>query len=359
MIGPKLSMARDGLPDTDPVYAAATEWLLRLHDPLVTPEDILAWQAWMREHPSHTTAFRRMEELGGLFRALPNPPSASRRQMVTDTYDGSLPIRLWKRRAPQFARSWALAACALIAALALGLIAAGSIARWNASRDTQVFATWIGENRLVRLADGSTVTLGGDSEVAVSFHPRERDIDLLRGEAFFTVARNHHRPFRVAAGRAVVVAVGTQFDVRRDSSRVMVDVVEGRVVVMPHSSIVPIALLRAFRPELTPVFVDAGERTSVNSLEVEPPSQVRDPEEATSWRSGRLVFRMQPLDEVLQEVNRYSRTPIVIEDADIERLKVTGTVVGGDVGGWVKSLHSALGIVAIQKADRIVLRQGQ
>jgi transmembrane sensor len=352
-------MARDGQPDTDPVYAAATEWLVRLHDSLVTPEDILAWQTWMREHPSHATAFRRMEELDGLFRALPNPPPASRRQISPDSYDGSVPIRLWIRRAPRFAPSWALAACALIAALALGLMATGSIARWSASRDTQVFATRVGENRSVRLTDGSTVTLGGDSRVAVSFHPRERDIDLLRGEAFFTVARNHHRPFRVAAGRAVVVAVGTQFDVRRDSSQVMVDVVEGRVVVMPHSSIIPIAVLRAFRPELTPVFVDAGERTAVNSLEVEPPSQVRDPEDATSWRSGRLVFRMQPLDEVLQQVNRYSSTPIVIADPDIARLKVTGTVVGGDVAGWVGSLHSALGIVAIQEPDRIVLRQAQ
>lgn len=359
MIGAKLRMARDGQPDTDPVYAAATEWLVRLHDPHVTPEDILAWQTWMRQHPSHAAAFRRMEELDGLLRALPNPPSSSRRRMSADSYDGSVPIRLWKRHAPQLLPTRALAASAIFLAVALGLIVTVSIARWDGNRSTRIFATRIGENRSVRLADGSTVTLGGNSRVAVSFRPRERDIDLLRGEAFFTVAKNRHRPFRVAAGRAVVVAVGTQFDVRRDTSQVMVDVVEGRVVVIPHSSLVPISLLRMFRPELTPVFVGAGERTAVNGHEVEPPSQVHDPEDATSWRSGRLVFRMQPLDEVLQQVNRYSRTPIVIADPDVAQLKVTGTVVGGDVAGWVESLHSALGIVAVQEPDRIVLRQGQ
>lgn len=359
MIGPKSRMARDAQADIDPVHAAATEWLVRLHDPLVTPEDILAWQTWMREHPSHATAFRRMEELDGLLRALPLPAAASRRRMATDTYDGSVPIRLWQRRTPRLRPSWALAACAIIATVALGLVAAASIARWKVNRNTEVFATQIGENRSVRLADGSTVTLGGDSRVAVSLHPRERDIHLVRGEAFFTVAKNHRRPFRVVAGRAVVIAVGTQFDVRRDSHQVMVDVVEGRVEVMPHWSIVPVAVLHAFRPRLASVFVDAGEKTAVNSLEVEPPSQVRDPEEATSWRSGRLVFRMQPLDEVLQRVNRYSSTPIVIADPAIGRLKVTGTVVGGDVAGWVGSLHSALGLAVIHEPDRIVLRQGE
>jgi ferric-dicitrate binding protein FerR (iron transport regulator) len=66
---------------------------------------------------------------------------------------------------------------------------------------------------------------------------------------------------------------------------------------------------------------------------------------------------MQPLGEVLQQVNRYSSKRIVIASPNIAQLKVTGTVVGGDVVGWVNSLHAALGIVAVDEPDRILLRQ--
>jgi len=359
MMSKKAGRSSDGRPDTDPVFAAATEWMVRVHDPNVTPESLIAWQSWMREDPAHAEAFRRMENLDELLRAVPRPPLAAPREMARDSYEGSVPIRLRRRRPDHLMPRWALAASALIATVALAVLATALIGRFGGDRGTTVIATRIGENRAVRLADGSIVTLGGDSRVAVSFDPHERDIALLHGEAFFKVAHNPQRPFKVAAGHAMVVAVGTQFDVRRDTDQVIVDVVEGRVVVLPRSPAFPIALLHAFRPRLAAVSVGAGEQTSVDSVEIEPPSQMPDPEGATSWESGRLAFRMQPLGDVLQQINRYSSKPIVIADPGIAAIKVTGTVVGGNVSGWVGSLHSALGIVAVSEGDRIVLRRAQ
>jgi len=355
----KVRMSSPGPADTDPVFAAATEWLVRVQDPEVTPESLLAWQAWMREDLAHTEAFRQMEDVKELLHGVPHPPLAPPREMARDSYNGSVPLRHWQRAQRPPAYRWARAASALIAVVALALLAATSIVHLSAGKGAMVIATRLGENRSVQLADGSTVTLGGDSRVAVSLRARERDIDLLHGEAFFTVAHDPQRPFIVAAGRAVGVAVGTQFDVRRDSNRVVVDVIQGRVIVLPYSRIVPIAMLRAIRPRLVPVTVSAGEKTTVDSVEVKPPSHMPDPEEATSWVSGRLAFRMQPLGEVLQQVNRYSSKPIVIADPGIAQLKVTGTVVGGNMSGWVASLHSALGVVALDEPDRIVLERAQ
>jgi transmembrane sensor len=357
MTSNKIGRSVDGHADTDPVFAAATEWMVRVHDPDVTPESLIAWQSWMRENPAHAEAFRRMENLDQLLRVVPRPPMAPLRQVARDTYDGSAPIRLWKRHPDQLVPRWALAASALIATIALALLLMVSTGRFSSGRGTTVIATRIGENRVVHLADGSIVTLGGDSRVAVDFRPRERDIGLIRGEAFFSVAHNPTRPFKVSAGGAMVIAVGTQFDVRRDTDQVIVDVVEGRVVVLPRSPSFPVTLLHAFRPRLAAVSVGAGEQTSVDSVEIEPPSQIPDPEDATSWQSGRLAFRMQPLGDVLQQLNRYSSKPIVIADPDIAAMKVTGTVVEGNVSGWVASLRSALGIVAEEQQDRIVLRQ--
>lgn len=357
MISEKSGASPGGRPDTDPVFVAAAEWMVRVHDPDVTPESLIAWQAWMRETPAHAEAFGRMEKLDELLRAVPRPPKVSAREMARDSYPGSVPIRLWRRRPRQLMPRWALAASALIAALALALLGIAVSGRFGGDRGALVIATRIGENRVVRLADGSLLTLGGDSRVAIDFHPQERDLDLLRGEAFFKVAHNPRRPFKVAAGRAMVVAVGTQFDVRRDTERVVVDVVEGRVLVLPRSPVLPIALLHALQPRLAAVSVGAGEQTSVDSAQIAAPSQIPDAGDATSWQSGRLVFRMQPLGDVLQQVNRYSSKPIVIGDPAIAGMKVTGTVVDGNVSGWVASLQSAMGIQAADEPDRIVLRR--
>jgi transmembrane sensor len=354
MIREKPGVLPDRRADTDPVFAAATEWMVRVHDPDVTPESLIAWQTWMREDAAHAEAFRRMESLDELLRAVPRPVMPAQWETVRDSYDASVPIRLWKPRPHQLVPRRALAAAVLAAMAALALLMSASIGRFGSGRDTMVIATMIGENRSVRLPDNSIVMLGGDSRVAVNFRSRERDINLLRGEAFFKVAHNPDRPFKVSAGRAMVVAVGTQFDVRRDTDKVIVDVVEGRVVVRP---VFPVTLPHAFRPKLAAVFVGAGQQTSVDGVEIAPPSQVPDPQDATSWQSGRLAFRMRPLGDVLQQINRYTSKPIVIGDPAIAAVKVTGTVVDGNVSGWVASLHSALGLVAIDEGDRIVLRR--
>src|SRR5262249_44820253 len=94
-----------------------------------------------------------------------------------------------------------------------------------------VLATPVGENPVLQLADGSQVTLGGATRVSVHFDERERSLEISQGEALFAVARDSARPFRVRAGHATVTAIGTEFNVRRSTDRVVVAVVEGRVAV--------------------------------------------------------------------------------------------------------------------------------
>ena len=351
----RLGFARDAARDT--LTAAAAQWLLRLREPDVTPEDILAWQGWMRDDARHAEAFRRMEELGDLLRGIPRPPLQTPGELAGDTYDASVSIRAWQHRPRRLTRP-ALAASVVLATAALALFAY-RLTSPGAHSGAMIVATRVGENRLVRLADASTVTLGGDSRIEVRFDERERHIDLKRGEAFFTVARDAARPLKVAAGPALVVAVGTEFNVRRGADRVVVDVMEGRVRVEPRSALVPLSLLQSFRPKLRSVAVSAGEETTVDSMAVEPPAPIVDLAQAISWTSGRLAFRMEPLQRVLEDVNRYAKKRIVIGDPEIADVKVTGTVIGDNVSGWVGSLGSALGVVAIEEPDRIVLRKGR
>lgn len=341
--------------DRDPVHEEAAEWYALLRDPDVSLDDMLAWQTWMAD-ARNAQAFARMEEVSSALTDLWDMPRSPKSRQ--DSYDASVPIRDWQppSRAP---RIFAIAASTTAVAIGAAL--------WGATRDdlpglwpaSESYATAVGENRQLTLADGSIVTLGGNSRIGIRMESDARYIELTRGEAFFKVAKDASRPFTVHAGRATIAAVGTEFNVRRGSEDVAVDVVEGRVRVEPASAIVPIALLRQIRPQLAPVMVSAGEETAVRDTVVEAARPIEDLAATTSWQSGQLAFRMQRLRHVLEDVNRYAAKPIVLADPAIGDLKVTGTVTGANVSGWAASLGAALNVVAVEEPDRIVLRAAQ
>jgi transmembrane sensor len=335
--------------ERDPTHLAAAEWFVRLHSPDGSVEETLAWQGWMRESPYHAQAFARIEEVSQVLRSVPPPPAVPASRLAGDRYDASIPLKDWKQPA---AVRWPWVTLAL-AAVCAGIVV--STIFWK-TPTPNTFKTAVGENRLVTLSDGSTISLGGDTRVAVVISQRERTIELMKGEALFKVAKDATRPFKVRAGNATVVAIGTAFNVQRDSDRAIVSVTEGRVLVEPAADFLPVSLLQEFKPNLRTVRLDAGQQTTAGSMGIAEPSQVEDPAAATSWQSGRLAFHLQPLRYVLEEVNRYAAKPIVLEGGGLGALEITGTVERENIAGWVGSLERAFDLQAVEEDDRIVIR---
>ncbi|MDN5782296.1 MAG: FecR domain-containing protein, partial [Luteimonas sp.] len=105
-------------------------------------------------------------------------------------------MRRSRRTRSRGARRWGQVA-ALAAVFAVGLAA------WQLGTDAPAakqYASAIGEQRVIALADGSRVTLAPRSRISVAFSEGVRDIDLVSGEADFKVAHDRARPFRVHAG---------------------------------------------------------------------------------------------------------------------------------------------------------------
>ena len=82
-----------------------------------------------------------------------------------------------------------------------------------------------------QLPDGSTLYLNTDSTVTVRYSGHERMVEVVRGQALFQVTHDTARRFRVQAGEAGAIAVGTRFDVYRQDSATLVTVAEGQVAV--------------------------------------------------------------------------------------------------------------------------------
>jgi transmembrane sensor len=346
--------------EQETIDTEAAEWLLRLRQPRLTLEDTLAWQQWLAQDPRHERAFRVLEELWDRFGSIPTPAPVPSEALRADTYDGSVSVSAWQTqprahemRSP---RRWALAAMFLIA---LSCIIGGSVLTHSMlghlPRD-RTFETAIGQNASVTLADGSTIQMGGDTRLIVVLRPQFRQIDLLQGEACFQVAKDRARPFRVRAGAATVTAVGTEFNVRRSDDRVVVSVLEGRVLVQPMAALIPISWISASRTRGPAAPVAAGQKSTVDGRGVESTQTISDGSSAVSWEHGRMAFEAEPLRYVVQDVNRYAQRPIVIADARLGDLRITGTVTEANVIGWIRSLEAAFDIHADIQPDKIILR---
>lgn len=85
----------------------------------------------------------------------------------------------------------------------------------------------------VKLVDGSMVYLAAYSSLQYPerFAHNVRALTLLKGNAFFKVAKDHKHPFIVTSGAIYTIALGTSFHIWLDNDQVSVKVTDGRVKV--------------------------------------------------------------------------------------------------------------------------------
>ncbi len=344
----------------DAMHAEAARWFTRLQSTDLPLEQTLAeWQQWMSADPRHAAAFQSLEETWQRFATLPRPAPLPREAIESDEYDASIPVSEWNRartRARVRRRSLLFGLAASVI-LSIGGLTAVVIVRTSG---TQVIETSIGENRSITLMDGSRVAMGGNSRLEVRMLPQQRKVQLVRGEALFAVAKDVSRPFSVFAGSAEVTAVGTQFNVRRNSDRVIVSVLEGRVRVQPIRTLVSLPWMEQMAPSVNQgqaTEVDAQHRALVDERGIGETAPLSDVAVATAWQNGQLSFDNEPLHYVVEVVNRYSQQRIVIADPALEDVRVSGTVLDDHVAGWLASLDTALGVQATTDGSNIILRR--
>jgi transmembrane sensor len=352
-------------PKLPPLDVSATDqaaaWLARQRIGPLSEADAAAFAAWLRSDPSHTAAWDSYERLWDRVEAVRDDP---RVLAIREQARRKKARRMASRRAWRF--SAALAAGVLVAVgvgwnlrhsipQAISPEPSAQIAAAAAQFPTLVrdASTEIGERSQLLLPDGSKVTLNTGSAIHADYTGHDRRVILVRGEAFFDVAKDTSRPFIVSAGSRQVIAVGTAFDVRLQDSRVKVTLVEGKVRVLRIAA----SNTTATPPSqpLSAVMLEAG---SVLVARDDGADQVErlDADRATSWKGGKLVFDGERLADVVAEMNRYSREKLEIADAALQDRQVSGVFepTGGAV--FAKALE-AYGIahVSQETATTIVL----
>lgn len=299
----------------------AAAWHVRLGERPLSATSLAEFREWRRT-PGNAAAYRKVESLWRSAGAL-----ATDTDVQGVTRDA---LRRSRKEKPRFRpRIPIIAAISLVVAIA----AAGLL--WTSGGP--VYETAVGEQRLVRLDDGSQVRLDTDTRLKVRYARGERRIVLDQGQALFVVVKDAERPFRVAAGPTTVTALGTTFDVRRERTGARVTLVTGSVAVTDERAIAEAGEFKGWR--LAP-----GQQVAT-ALPGAAPRSV-DTAEATSWSEGRLIFRGTPLREAVAEVNRYLPDKITLSAAQVDTVAVNGVFAAGDRDAFVSAVSDLFGLTA-------------
>ena len=276
------------------VRGRAARWVARSHSDRRTILDDVRLSAWLAADPEHDRAYADQAALWEAAGALADDP------MAHEILRGR-PERVPTGR--RFGRMSAITALFGACAASLLVVATGM---WGGGEQ---YETALGEQRSVKLADGSIVTLDTDSAVDVRMSGAERRLVLQSGQAFFEVKKDASRPFRVFVGDNEVQAVGTSFSVRKEGEGARVFLAHGTVSIREAGA--------------KPVILHPGQQASLAPAKSAAIVKM-DPERAMAWRYGRLMFDATPLAAAVAEVNRYGGRQIILSDPALGRVKVSG-----------------------------------
>ena len=327
----------------------AGQWFVANDEGQLDAQDSEALAAWLKTSPVHIEEFLAVSTMVRDLKEARTDSEYSLEAILTRARAADdTPVQpLWPRvietvRGRTSGR-WLPAAVAMAACAVLSL---GVFLRWNVrpiqhpSAPNGITAVHLetrhGEQLTRRLADNSVLHLNTDSAVTIRYGKTERLVMLTSGQADFEVAHEPDRAFRVFAGSAEVVDLGTKFDVRLEHDSTVVTVVEGRVAVGPSNS----------SQNHPPRFVELSADQQIRVTEGGGPATpvAVDAQRTTAWLHRQIAFDHEPLERVAAEYNRYTSKPIEIATPALRNLQISGVFATDDPEAFIAFLRSLKGV---------------
>jgi len=311
-------------PEYNAAEREAMEWQARLSSDRLNAAQRLAFENWLTQSAENAAAWRAVNDFWNGLDGV----------SLDDLGIDAAPPKI--RALPPQRRYWrtglALAASVLLVAGLLYPELDNYLADYRSAT---------GQQRQVALEDGSTLLLNTASAVSVDYSSERRLVTLHSGEAFFTVAANPSRPFIVQTDAGQVQALGTAFDVKWEDETAGVTVFEHAVKITSRSGAVKDRLAE-------------GERLQFSRDRLEPAGRI-DLQRAAAWHRQRMVFQDRPLAEVVAELDRYRPGKILVIDAAIEKLPITGVFGIADTDVALASIEQSLPVKVRKLPGGLVL----
>ncbi len=305
------------------LHERAIFWVTRLNSGDCTDQERQDFEAWLAQSEAHRAAHHEVAAFwAGLSQIEPHavPQLAAARAYLRDARQSR---RVFSEKR-------------LAGVLSFVLLMGFSPLLWS-WLTTDIYRTARGESASIELSDGSRIELNTDTELSVQYTGSTRCVKLERGEALFAVVHNEEKPFEVIAAGGRIQDIGTRFNVYQQADHVSVTVLEGEVSVASKQS--------STAQNLIP-----GQQISYDSTGQTSAISRTDTDAVTAWQKGQLVFKGQPLSEVLDQLGRYHDASLQVHDLRLQALKVSGVFPTNNLNLALNTIAGALPIKVTQTA---------
>lgn len=189
-----------------------------------------------------------------------------------------------------------------------------------------------GERRLVRLPDGSTITLypGSSLDIPGSYDQVDRRI-LVNGRAFFEVAPDAQKPFYVTAAQLVTRVLGTSFEVNTGygSNQVAITLLDGAISISHGEK-----ELARLQPQQQFTFDTTNADFEIKRISA---AQV------TAWTKGMLIYDQVRLDSICKDLERWYGISILIDNPQLVKKRITISLKQQPVNEMLRILSETSG----------------
>jgi ferric-dicitrate binding protein FerR (iron transport regulator) len=163
----------------------------------------------------------------------------------------------------------------------------------NDANSFNTLSTPTGGQYNIVLADGTKVYLNSVSSIKypTQFNGDQRMVEL-EGEAYFEVAKNKNKPFRVKSGNHAIEVLGTHFNVNayNNESVVKTTLLEGSVAITYKNQ---------------KAILKPGQQSNVSDNFNKIAIREVDTEAAIAWKNGRFKFDNANLKTVMKQLERW------------------------------------------------------
>lgn len=325
------------------VQAQAHDWLVRLHAGPVTAADADAFRRWRALDPAHAVAFARARRLWSALApalqasAAPAAATVPNAGVALPTPAAVLPVRQRPRRFHPGRRAFLGGAAAAAAA---GWVAVQSpLGLWPALDALGAdYRTATGERREIRI---------GSVAVAMAARTTMRrpadgstGIVVTQGEAQFTLPASAAAGFVIGVDEArLLPAPGARVNVRCVGGDVRITCLAGRADLVRGPRTV--VLQPSWQARLTPDRIASVAPVAADAVD--------------AWRRGWLVFDDQPLQDVVDEINRYRTGRIVLTGGTLPARRVQARIPLARIDTFLDLVRDAYGAKVVSMPGGVVL----
>jgi len=200
-------------------------------------------------------------------------------------------------------------------------------------------------NTLIQtLNDGSVVYLADNSTFSYpeQFGSDERRVNL-KGEAFFDIAPNPQKPFRIETDQVIIEVLGTAFNVKTENGNLFELAVErGKVRVTLKNDL-----------SKTEVVLP-GEKISTSNnhlLKVK-----NENSKYFSWKTKRMQFKDESLSNIIRVINKNYKTNIKLQSQELGERKLTFTFLNDySLKTNTELICTSLNLVSEVQADSTII----